>query len=94
MLTIKSDDVSGRSRAYENIVKGENLSRPGTPESFKVLVRELQSIGLDLSVAQFGKDGGDDVEVDLMQDISAAKRKKLTGGPDGNLMSFFASGND
>ncbi|MCQ2789289.1 MAG: DNA-directed RNA polymerase subunit beta, partial [bacterium] len=47
MLTIKSDDVNGRNRAYEAIVKGDNIPRPGIPESFKVLVRELQSIGLD-----------------------------------------------
>ncbi len=74
MLTIKSDDVNGRSRAYEAIVKGDNIPRPGIPESFKVLVRELQSIGLDITVA---KKGGE--EVDLMSDTddlrkSAAKR--------------------
>lgn len=59
MLTIKSDDVNGRNRAYEAIVKGDNIPRPGIPESFKVLVRELQSIGLDITVAK--KNG---VEVD------------------------------
>jgi DNA-directed RNA polymerase subunit beta len=69
MLTIKSDDVQGRSRAYEAIVKGENLQRPGIPESFKVLVRELQSIGLDITVA---KKGG--VEVDLMSDTEEVKK--------------------
>jgi len=89
MLTIKSDDVTGRSRAYESIVKGENLTRPGIPESFKVLVRELQSIGLDVSVHKQAK-GLPDVEVDLMQDASVAKKKKLTGGPDANLVSFLA----
>jgi hypothetical protein len=68
MLTIKSDDVNGRSKAYESIVKGENLRRPGIPESFKVLVRELQSIGLDLSVAKRTKDG-EEVEVDLMAEV-------------------------
>lgn len=52
MLTIKSDDVNGRNRAYEAIVKGDNIPRPGIPESFKVLVRELQSIGLDITVAK------------------------------------------
>lgn len=65
MLTIKSDDVNGRSKAYEAIVKGENLRRPGIPESFKVLVRELQSIGLDVSVAKRTRDGGE-LEIDLM----------------------------
>lgn len=68
MLTIKSDDVNGRSKAYESIVKGENLRRPGIPESFKVLVRELQSIGLDLSVAKHSKEG-EEVEVDLMAEV-------------------------
>ncbi|MBU0579623.1 MAG: DNA-directed RNA polymerase subunit beta [Candidatus Margulisbacteria bacterium] len=50
LLTIKSDDVAGRARAYESIIKGKNLSRPGTPESFRVLVRELRSIGLDVRI--------------------------------------------
>jgi DNA-directed RNA polymerase subunit beta len=48
MLTIKSDDVEGRLKAYEAIVKGENPPRPGIPESFNVLVKELQSLGLDV----------------------------------------------
>jgi len=50
MLTIKSDDVSGRAKAYEAIIKGENILQPGVPESFKVLVKELQSLGLALEV--------------------------------------------
>ena len=57
MLTVKSDDLSGRSRAYEAIIKGKSLSRPGTPESFRVLLRELRSIGLDIKV--FCKDGSE-----------------------------------
>jgi DNA-directed RNA polymerase subunit beta len=48
MLTVKSDDVAGRSRVYEAIVKGENPPEPGVPESFNVLVKELQSLCLDL----------------------------------------------
>ena len=48
MLTVKSDDVVGRVKAYEAIVKGENIPEPGVPESFKVLVKELQSLGLDI----------------------------------------------
>jgi DNA-directed RNA polymerase subunit beta len=48
MLTYKSDDVQGRSKAYESIVKGENMPEPGTPESFQVLVRELQGLGLEV----------------------------------------------
>jgi len=69
MLTFKSDDVNGRNRAYEAIVKGDNIPRPGIPESFKVLVRELQSIGLDITVAK--KDG---VEVDLMTDMDDIRK--------------------
>ncbi|HBT48283.1 MAG TPA: DNA-directed RNA polymerase subunit beta [Caldanaerobacter subterraneus] len=50
MLTVKSDDVTGREKAYEAIVKGENIPEPGIPESFKVLVKELQSLALDVKV--------------------------------------------
>jgi DNA-directed RNA polymerase subunit beta len=50
MLTIKSDDLTGRSKAYEAIIKGKGLSRPGTPESFRVLLRELRSIALDVRI--------------------------------------------
>lgn len=50
MLTVKSDDVQGRVKAYEAIVKGENIPEPGVPESFKVLIKELQSLGLDVKV--------------------------------------------
>jgi DNA-directed RNA polymerase subunit beta len=52
MLTVKSDDVSGRSRAYEAIVKGDNLPDPGIPESFNVLVKELQSLGLSVELGE------------------------------------------
>jgi len=86
MLTIKSDDVNGRSRAYEAIVKGENLQRPGIPESFKVLVRELQSIGLDITVA---KRGG--AEVDLMSDTDEMKRavpKRTLSDIDSELLNI------
>jgi len=50
MLTYKSDDVQGRSRAYESIVKGKNMPTPGVPESFNVLVRELQGLGLEVTL--------------------------------------------
>jgi DNA-directed RNA polymerase subunit beta len=50
LLTIKSDDVVGRVRAYESIVKGESIAEPGIPESFKILVNELRSLGLKVSV--------------------------------------------
>jgi DNA-directed RNA polymerase subunit beta len=50
LLTFKSDDVGGRSRIYESIVKGENPPAPGVPESFNVLVKELNSLGLDVVI--------------------------------------------
>ncbi len=50
ILTVKSDDVTGRSKTYESIVKGLNVPQPGIPESFKVLIKELQSLGLDIKV--------------------------------------------
>jgi DNA-directed RNA polymerase subunit beta len=49
ILTVKSDDVIGRAKAYESIVKGENLSEPGIPESFNVLLHELRGLGLNIS---------------------------------------------
>jgi len=51
-LTVKSDDVAGRTRTYEAIVKGENIMEPGLPESFNVLVKELQSLGLDVELVE------------------------------------------
>ena len=86
MLTIKSDDVNGRNRAYEAIVKGDNIPRPGIPESFKVLVRELQSIGLDITVAK--KNG---VEVDLMSDMDDLRKaapKRTLSDIDSELLNI------
>jgi DNA-directed RNA polymerase subunit beta len=51
-LTVKSDDVLGRTRIYESIVKGENVLEPGLPESFNVLVKELQALGLDIELME------------------------------------------
>jgi DNA-directed RNA polymerase subunit beta len=50
ILTVKSDDVTGRSKIYESITKGKNISEPGVPESFKVLIKELQSLVLDVKM--------------------------------------------
>jgi DNA-directed RNA polymerase subunit beta len=50
LLTVKSDDVQGRTRIYESIVKGDNSLEAGTPESFNVLIKEMQSLGLDVKV--------------------------------------------
>ncbi len=55
ILTVKSDDVRGRSKAYEAIVKGENIPEPGLPESFNVLIRELQGLGLDVELLNDGQ---------------------------------------
>ncbi len=71
LLTVKSDDMQGRNEALNAIVKGKPIPRPGTPESFKVLMRELQSLGLDIAVhkVELSEDGtSQDVEVDLMVD--------------------------
>ena len=71
LLTVKSDDMQGRNEALNAIVKGKAIPRPGTPESFKVLMRELQSLGLDIAVhkVETADDGTSrDMEVDLMAD--------------------------
>ena len=64
MLTIKSDDIVGRVKTYEAIVKGENIPEPGVPEGFKVLIKELQSIGLDVRLYS-----EDDKELELTENI-------------------------
>ena len=64
MLTVKSDDVVGRVKTYEAIVKGENVPEPGVPESFKVLVKELQSLGLDVRLYS-----DDNEELELKENI-------------------------
>ena len=53
ILTVKSDDVVGRVKTYEAIVKGENIPEPGVPESFKVLIKELQALCLDVKVLKW-----------------------------------------
>lgn len=62
ILTVKSDDVIGRVKAYEAIVKGENIPEPGVPESFKVLIKELQSLGLDTKVLS-----GEEQEIEMLE---------------------------
>ena len=64
ILTVKSDDVVGRVKAYESIVKGQNIPKPGVPESFKVLIKELQSLGLDVKVLD-----KENNEIDLKQNF-------------------------
>jgi DNA-directed RNA polymerase subunit beta len=77
LLTVKSDDMQGRNEALNAIVKGKAIPRPGTPESFKVLMRELQSLGLDIAVhkVEQKQDGASlDNEVDLMADAPSGRR--------------------
>jgi hypothetical protein len=83
-LTVKSDDIVGRVKTYEAIVKGENIPEPGVPESFKVLIKELQSLCLDVKILnefdeeiEFGEDDDDIVETakELGIDLPAEKSK-------------------
>ncbi len=80
ILTVKSDDVVGRVKTYEAIIKGENISEPGIPESFKVLLKELQSLGLDVKVLK-----EDQTEVEIMEtvDYSDADIRATMEGNDG-----------
>ncbi|GKH47962.1 MULTISPECIES: DNA-directed RNA polymerase subunit beta [Anaerotruncus] len=73
ILTVKSDDVVGRVKTFEAIVKGKNVPKPGIPESFKVLIKELQSLGLDVRVLD-----KDDQEIDLKQTFDDDENMGLT----------------
>jgi len=76
LLTVKSDDMQGRNEALNAIVKGKAIPRPGTPESFKVLMRELQSLCLDVAVhkVETREDGSSrDIEIDLMTDLGGRR---------------------
>jgi DNA-directed RNA polymerase subunit beta len=83
ILTVKSDDVIGRVKTYEAIVKGENIPEPGVPESFKVLVKELQALGMDVKVIsdETGeleiRDSEEDAEIrDLGVNIEGTRKTK------------------
>jgi DNA-directed RNA polymerase subunit beta len=76
VLTIKSDDVTGRANAYEAIVKGKNIQKPGIPESFKVLIRELQSLCLDVQIIR-QKEDGTELEIELFEEDSSQYRARL-----------------
>jgi len=67
ILTVKSDDVIGRVKTYEAIIKGDNIPEPGIPESFKVLLKELQSLGLDVKVLR--EENGEQKEVEIMETV-------------------------
>ncbi len=86
ILTYKSDDVVGRVRAYEAIVKGERIPKPGVPESFRVLVKELQSLGLDIRVLDMNHheielrdmddDSNDHLNIDTLSRMAEEQEKK------------------
>ncbi|WP_311516332.1 DNA-directed RNA polymerase subunit beta [uncultured Anaerococcus sp.] len=86
ILTVKSDDVTGRVKTYESIVKGENIPEPGTPESFKVLVKELQSLALDVElldnegeVIELKENIDEQDRFSQVDKIDASKIKSITG---------------
>jgi len=95
ILTVKSDDVTGRVKTYEAIVKGSNIPKPGVPESFKVLVKELQALCLDIRVLDEGgneielKDEDDDDEI-----IYTEHETELVGTADEVLSSGFVIDED
>ncbi|TJY38876.1 DNA-directed RNA polymerase subunit beta [Cohnella pontilimi] len=74
ILTVKSDDVVGRVKTYESIVKGENVPEPGVPESFKVLIKELQSLGMDVKILT---ENEEEIEMKEMDDEDDAAGDKL-----------------
>ena len=76
ILTVKSDDVSGRVKTYEAIIKGENIPEPGIPESFKVLLKEFQSLGLDVRVQD---EDGNEVDLGESVDYDRDLRSALEG---------------
>lgn len=78
LLTVKSDDVQGRTRIYEAIVKGEHALHTGTPESFNVLVKELQSLGLDVVLERKGGAGVQPLVTEVVQKEKTAREKVLS----------------
>ena len=74
ILTIKSDDVVGRVKTYEAIVKGENVPEPGIPESFKVLIKEFQSLGIDVKVLT---KTGEEIDIEEVEDEFLGKNINL-----------------
>ncbi|MBS4201536.1 DNA-directed RNA polymerase subunit beta [Bacillus sp. FJAT-49732] len=89
ILTVKSDDVVGRVKTYEAIVKGENVPEPGVPESFKVLIKELQSLGMDVKILS-----GDEKEIemrDLDDEDDVNQADTLNIAPDAKVEETVAS---
>ena len=80
MLTVKSDDVVGRVKTYEAIVKGENIPKPGIPEGFKVLIKELQSLGLDVRLYNNEKELELKENIEDAVDFNLEENKKMVSG--------------
>jgi len=77
ILTVKSDDVVGRLKTYEAIVKGENIPEPGVPEGFKVLIKELQSLALDVRVLS---DNNQEIQIqDMDYEVNEKEKAKELG---------------
>jgi DNA-directed RNA polymerase subunit beta len=83
ILTVKSDDVNGRSKVYEAIVKGQNLPEPGTPESFNVLVQELKALGIHVRMG--ANESGFAARMNAERDgLLAAESSVSSGGSNGD----------
>ena len=102
ILTVKSDDIVGRVKTYEAIVKGENIPEPGVPESFKVLIKELQSLCLDVKILnendeeiEIGEDDDDIVETakELGIELPAEKAKE-NAEESGEFSNFLIENED
>ena len=91
ILTVKSDDVTGRVKTYEAIVKGHNVPKPGVPESFKVLVKELQSLCLDIKVLD---ENGDEIELKDDEDEETGFGRVTLSDEDLSLYDENTVGND
>ena len=94
ILTVKSDDIVGRVKTYESIVKGENIPEPGVPESFKVLIKELQSLCLDVKVLGEGAQEiplleSDDDDIDLDINIEGEELPVAVGAEESDVSDDF-----
>ena len=92
ILTVKSDDIVGRVKTYESIVKGENVPKPGIPESFKVLIKELQSLSLDVKVLD-----GNDNEIELKESVDdddTSNMKLMPIADDDDIIDSIEGKND
>ncbi|MCQ2560105.1 MAG: DNA-directed RNA polymerase subunit beta, partial [Clostridia bacterium] len=86
ILTVKSDDIVGRVKTYESIVKGENVPEPGVPESFKVLIKELQSLGLNMKVLS---EDNEEIEIKEIDDDPEDETEDMGGDPRSNQPAEF-----